>query len=102
MDWDGGVLGLDGHIYCIPRNGHQYGMRVMRVDTVNSTTELIGATFEGDDLWMGGVRTPDGRIYCSPANASRFLCIDPQRRTTELVGDDLGSGGFKWWGGVLA
>lgn len=97
--WGQGVCGLDGCIYCIPRGG---GMRVLKIDTVALTTELMGDAYTGADNWSGGVRSLDGRIYCAPANASRFLCIDPATQSIYPVGEPLPVAGFKYTGGVLA
>ncbi|MHB8876450.1 MAG: hypothetical protein ACYC8T_22375 [Myxococcaceae bacterium] len=52
--------------------------------------------------WLGGVLLPDGRVMAVPRCAARFLVIDPQRRTAELVGQDVPLlNGQRFGGGVL-
>jgi hypothetical protein len=41
--WEGGVLGGDGRVYCVPYRAS----RVLRIDPASGTTELIGEEYEG-------------------------------------------------------
>lgn len=97
--WGMGVCGSNGKIYCVPRG---FGMRVLCIDPVDKTMQLMGHVAPAEDWWSGAVRSRDGRIFCMPANAPQILCIDTESNSTYLVGEHLGMGGFKYSGGVLA
>eukprot|EP00966_Prymnesium_polylepis_P018207 419900-Prymnesium_polylepis.1 len=50
---------------------------------------------------MGGVLGSDGCIYGIAYNAERVLRIDVAAQSVSLIGEGLGAGGAKWFGGVL-
>ena len=77
--WQGGVLGPDGKIYCVPFNATSILIIDPQVGT--ATTSTMGANLTGANKWQGGVLGPDGKIYCVPFNATSILIIDPQAGT---------------------
>jgi len=83
--WRGGVLGLDGKIYCIPYTATD----ILVIDTIalTATRETFGlatAALSAAAKWDGGVRTPDGRIFCAPYNSTTMLVIDPPNNTANV------------------
>eukprot|EP00930_Biecheleria_cincta_P096328 TRINITY_DN8819_c0_g1_i2.p1 TRINITY_DN8819_c0_g1~~TRINITY_DN8819_c0_g1_i2.p1 ORF type:complete len:426 (-),score=72.08 TRINITY_DN8819_c0_g1_i2:66-1343(-) len=96
--WHGGNLGNDGNIYGIPANAEQ----VLKVDTKTKEVSFFGRHFEGRQKWYGGLKSTTGAIYGIPQNASRVLKIVPETGETTTIGPDLGEGGWKYHGGVIA
>jgi hypothetical protein len=92
-----GVLGCDGYIYAANRYG-----QVLQVDTTSNNYTWIR-----NPLCSGGWGDPivgvDKCIYWPPHDANRVLKFDPEtQQLPSLVGDDLGTGDWKWNGGALA
>ena len=98
--WIGGVVGLDGKIYCIPNNA----TKILVIDPANQTAELtdFGVDLTGSSKWWGGAMGTDGKIYCIPVGVSDFLIIDTINQTATR--NNLGltvPGDFPWLGAVL-
>ncbi|GMH72421.1 hypothetical protein TrRE_jg8594 [Triparma retinervis] len=89
-----GKTGL--RIWCIP----QKATRVMTIDPMNDTVELIGPEFPGICKWYGGLPgRVDGCVYGMPQNAGGVLKINPKREEITIMGK-LKEGGHKWHGGL--
>jgi hypothetical protein len=96
----GGCQGGDGKLYFTPYDAH----RILVVDpTVENPSSRIsyidlpatlpaGSERTKPRKWRGGALTNDGRIFCAPYDASTVLIIDPDTKTSAVVG------GFEWLG----
>ena len=102
----GTIEGGDGDLYGIPCNA----TCVLRFDPRTNEAGVFGHLenpVQGN--YYGGVLGPSGRhIFAIPAMASRVLCIDTEKLTVELIGDDFGCGPAdkvmqhsKWANGAL-
>lgn len=103
--WVGGVLAMDGKIYCVPSSYTS----VLIYDTylgpggrTYDTTTLVGNGIVGNSGWFGGVLAPNGKIYCIPYNATNVLIVDPILKTTDTTTLAGLPGTTKWAGGVLS
>jgi hypothetical protein len=95
-----GVLAGDGYIYAV--NGAR---KVLQIDTTsNNYTWIGGRIYSGRNGWFDPIVGVDKCIYWPPSDANRVLKFDPEtpHQLPSLVGDDLGTGSFKWKGGALA
>ena len=102
-----GVLGRDGCIYAVTKDG-----RILKIDTTNNSHgfSIPWLDHDEEDGWGvggGGWNNPilgiDGCIYCPPIQAAQILKYDPHSNLTSLVGDDFGAHGqYKWSGGCTA
>lgn len=98
--WIGGVVGLDGKIYCIPANS----TKILIINPSNQTAELtdFGLDLTGNNKWWGGCLGTDGKIYCIPGEMTDFLIIDTINKTA--IKSNLGftnPGNISWLGAVL-
>lgn len=96
--WHGGVLGLDGNVYCVPANATS----VLKIEVATGKLSLLGDTamMKGPSKWYGGLRGADGSIICIPQNADAVLRIVPETQEVSLIGDGFGGfGGWRWHGG---
>jgi hypothetical protein len=115
LKWTGGVVGLDGLIYCIPGTAH----RLLCINpNMNSKTNEPSCCLVGDEIlntgcgrgevkFCGGVRAEDGSIFGIPANSHYVLHINvvPSKfssrvNITLMDMTDLGAGD-KYFGGEL-
>jgi len=103
----GGVVAPSGEVYCLPApDGCLYLMphlatHFIRIDPATDEVTAFGEAADSLGYW-GGVVAGNGRIYCIPDQARQILVIDPERRTAELLAEDLGDDAGKGYGGVLA
>jgi hypothetical protein len=100
--WEGGVLGQDGRIYCVPFDAESILIIDPRANTFDTTTFIVPSA---NLLKMiGGVLAPDGKIYMVPWDRSTVVVIDttvsPPVRSDITYSGPSQSG--KWAGGVLA
>lgn len=56
----------------------------------------------GRQKWYGGLKGLNGSIYGIPQNAHKVLKITPETGEATTIGPDLGAGGWKFHGGVVA
>ncbi|WP_321422760.1 hypothetical protein [uncultured Methanobacterium sp.] len=100
--WNGGVLGNDGKIYCIPDRAKD----ILIIDPTTGTATRddmdLQLTKTTQTRWMEGVKAGNGKIYGIPFDANTILIIDPTTgtATTSNMGANL-TGTQKWYGGVL-
>ena len=94
----GGVVAGNGCIYAIPSTATQ----VVEIDPATQACVRFGDLSDAHYKYAGGVLAPNGRIYCIPDQARQILVIDPQRRSVDLLAEDLGDDAGKGYGGVLA
>ena len=108
--WGNGVLGMNGKIYCVPRNATYIGVIDPEAQTIDTTSISLtsGSTFfAGGSQWQGGALAPNGKIYLAPRDAGAVGVIDPVANTfdTTLVttasGSTMYAGGGKWAGATL-
>jgi streptogramin lyase len=95
-----GVLADDGYIYAANDSG-----QVLKIDTtINNYTWFGDPIYSGRGRgWGDPIVGVDKCIYWPPHNANRVLKFDPEtQQLPSLVGDDLGTGRYKWQGGALA
>ncbi len=82
-------------------------MRIGSSSSSRSTSTiaaLVGEKFQQKDWkWFGCVKGGDldECIYGVPYNSRRVVKFNPKTKAITFIGDDLGSSGWKWWGGVL-
>jgi len=62
----------------------------------------MGGPFEGRQKWYGGLKSTNGAIYGIPQCARGVLKIIPETGECTVIGPDLGVGGWKYHGGVVA
>jgi hypothetical protein len=97
----GGVVGADGHVYCVPCNSSA----VLKIDTQTHTLSTFGdeAMMTGAQKWYGGLVAGDGHVYCIPQNADSVLKIDLVKQQTFLIAQGMfGQGEHKWHGGTYS
>lgn len=88
---NGGVLGSDGKIYCIPGYSGS-GLTPLVIDPSTNTTSTPFNTVSGNyDSWQGGVLAQNGKIYGIPKSATSILKIDPATSGISTFGTVLGS-----------
>jgi len=80
--WAGGVLGLNGKIYGIPRDS----VNVLEIDPVTKTIDLF-TSFSGSAKLGGGVLAPNGKIYGMPQSATQILEIS-KINIPDVIGTD--------------
>ena len=76
--WNGGVLGMDGKIYCLP--GISNANAVLIIDPATNTTNVTTLTapcLSTSTKFLGGVLAPDGTIYGIPNTYSAVIRINP-------------------------
>ncbi|OLQ10624.1 DeSI-like protein [Symbiodinium microadriaticum] len=96
--WLGGVLGLDGNIYCIPCNKDS----VLQISTADSHISTFGSFAEqGTFKWSRGLMAGNGNIFGIPARAKSVLKISPTTKEVSTFGS-LPEGKWKWHGAVVA
>mmetsp|Transcript_25484 Transcript_25484/g.63061 ORF Transcript_25484/g.63061 Transcript_25484/m.63061 type:complete len:274 (-) Transcript_25484:214-1035(-) len=74
--WQGGVLGADGDVYCIPCDAQQ----VLAIHTESGTVSLLGNLPAGKKKFQGGALAPDGTIWGLPESCEHILRITPPLR----------------------
>jgi hypothetical protein len=97
---DKGLLACDGDIYAANQVG-----QVLKIDTTSNNYTWIGdPIYSGNGVgWGNAIVGDDKCIYWPPYDANRVLKFDPEtQQLPSLVGDDLGEGDCKWFGGALA
>jgi hypothetical protein len=94
--WMGGVLGLNGNIYCIPYNETS----VLEINPTTQQISKFGSLDTGIEKWAGGVLAQNGKIYGIPYGNGSVLEIDPVARTATTFGG--ASGTKKYHGGALS
>lgn len=90
--WQGGVLGRDGCVYCIPANG-QHVLRIHTNPIDDSSGEqpvqLVGHLPAHKDKWQGGSQGKDGALYFIPENGYRVLKVTPPKVAPKLMNGAL-------------
>ena len=74
----GGVLGLDGIIYCMPNSNANVNSanKLLFYDVLNNTAGTITANLpSGGEKFYGGVLAPNGKIYMIPATYANVATI---------------------------
>jgi hypothetical protein len=76
----GGVLGLDGIIYCMPNSNNNPGgdsaNKLLFYDVLNNIGGTITANLpRGGEKFYGGVLAPNGKIYMIPATYANVATI---------------------------
>lgn len=114
--WEGGVLGQDGRIYCVPFDASTTtnindSQSILIIDprtNTYDTTTISGLTTAVTKM-IGGVLAPDGKIYMVPWDRFRVVVIDTtvspptvELEAPELVVPAQTPVSGKWAGGVLA
>lgn len=105
MDFEGGVLAINGKIYCIP---HNVGSAVpaSRIGIINPDDNTT-TTFAG---WVGSSASvncqtaflaPNGKIYTAPNQDSFVVIIDPDTNTTTKLVPSIGFPSLQAQGGVM-
>ena len=95
--WFESILAPNGKIYNIPHTAS----RVLIINPITDTTELIGNLDGGSIKYVGGSITNSGIIYCVPYNSSNILKIDTNTNNLSTFGN-LSQGGLKWASSALA
>ena len=62
----GGVLLLDGRVFCVPRNSTTARIYAPITDTLTTPS----GTYPGSSAFAGGVLLPDGRVFCVPHSST--------------------------------
>ena len=78
--WFDAILGIDGCIYCPPKNARY----ILKYDPHTNRTSLVGDDF-GTGTAEQGQHEPNGVIYCIPCEAERILAIDPWKEDTSSL-----------------
>ena len=95
--WHGVVAGADGCIYGMPHNAAS----VLRYDPRTGKLSTLGKLGDSPKKYSNGVLGPAGRfIFGIPHSASRVLCIDTEKLTVQLIGQEFG-GNDNWYGGGI-
>jgi hypothetical protein len=93
-----GVSARDGFIYAANNDG-----KVLKIDVANDSYLFVGNTVKSSNIskeWGDAISGDDGCIYWPPCKAKFTLKFDPESQITSLVGDEFGSGIFKWTTGA--
>ncbi len=77
----GGCLGSDGNIYCIP--GYSRDTSLAIINTLTNQVTIRGNCFSNpdpsgnrvQDIYLGSVLAPNGKIYCIPSRGSFISSI---------------------------
>ena len=77
-------MGDDNNLYFIPFEANQ----VLRLDTSNLQTSLVGEEYKGECKWMGDAKGKDGVIYGVPCYHERILQIAPMTIIGTKEGND--------------
>ena len=87
--------GVDGQLYCAPRNAST----VLVIEPESRTLSFVEGAGDGSGKYGGICSGADGRLYCAPNDASTVLVIDPWARTTEVIagGGEEGALGRSRW-----
>jgi len=88
--WQGGILGRDNCIYCIPANG----VHVCRIATDPSIegenpVQLLGNLPIHKDKWQGAAKGKDGSLYFIPENGYRVMKVTPPEKPPIIVDGKL-------------
>ena len=88
--WQGGVLGRDGCVYCIPANGNQL-CRISTDPSIGGETQvqLIGHLPTHADKWQGAATGKDGSLYFIPENGYRVMRVTPPEKPPVLIDGKL-------------
>jgi DNA-binding beta-propeller fold protein YncE len=92
--YNGGVLGHNGKIYCIPKDES----RILVIDPTDDSHYFITGLPGGTLKWQSAAINEEGIIYCSPRNNSNILKINTNNDTFTLLPHTTGG----WWSGTLA
>jgi len=93
----GGVLLLDGRVFCVPM-----GSTVARIyDPVTDTLITPSGTYGGSSDHSGAILLPNGRVYCVPQNITIARIYDPATNTLSTPAGTFPAGAAKYAGGVL-
>lgn len=82
--WYGGALAEDGFVYCTPWQA----ARVLKIDPVNLTTELVGPSL-GGAKWSGAALISGTRIAMANREAADPVIFNTDTQTFSVI-DDLG------------
>ena len=91
-----GVLGLDGHIYYMPKN---LPGKMIKLDTDRNTFECVGGCLEYGEYYWWAVRGADGCIYGIPRQTRKIMKYNPVTKVTSLVGEEYNSYSYFYCGG---
>jgi len=89
--FQGGILGRDNCIYCIPANG----LSVCRIATNKNiedgknSVQLIGKLSFHKDKWQGALEGKDGSLYFIPENGYRVMRVTPPQFPPKIVDGKL-------------
>ena len=94
--WQGGVLGRDGCIYCIPATGNHV-LRIAAFEGIEDENpmQLLGDLPAHKDKWQGGACGLDGALYFIPENGYRVLKVTPPVSPPKIVNGKLPEGDVK-------
>ena len=95
-----GVLAMDGNIYASNKKGD-----ILRIDVAKGSYLWILNNFQSrhdGSEWGAPVVGMDKHIYWPPLNANRVMKFNVPSQKQSLVGNKVGYGRYKWWGGALA
>ncbi len=81
--WTDGVLGLDGHIYFMPKTAR----RILKLNTDTDTIENVGVFFKSGYKCIAAVRGLGGFIYGIPLHSKCIMKFDPVSLVTSYVGE---------------
>ena len=103
--WYEGAMADNGIIYCVPFDSNH---GILKIDTKTDTAkernrnllpELGTSTYS---VWESCAVARSGCNYFMPYNARRIMKLDPNNNDSiSSVGDDLGSGKYKYRGTVV-
>lgn len=106
MDFEGGVLSIDGRIFCIPHNTGS-AVPASRIGIINpqdnSTTTIpawtsaAGSSVNAQTAFLA----PNGKIYTVPNQDSFVVVIDPETNTTTKLIPSIGFPTLQAQGGVI-
>jgi hypothetical protein len=93
MQWQGGILGRDNCIYCIPASG-SYVCRIATDQDIEGEkpVQLLGELPAHRDKWQGGHVGKDGSLYFIPENGYRVLKVTPPEKPPTIVDGKLPEG----------
>ena len=85
--WGDPIVGVDKCIYCPPFDA----IRVLKFDPeTQQLPSLVGDDLgEGRFKWVGGALATDGVIYCFPITAKQILVIDPFKKLSMTLQNNL-------------
>lgn len=100
--WCGGAIGMDGKIYCAPKDCSTILVIDPKTDTAQQSNFGLDLSQGGTRRYKGGILAKDGLVYLLPASAPNFIVIDTvnQIYSQETWGADVAANG-QWRGGIL-